>query len=187
MELLKSTSSILNKDKSVDVNSVLPNLKSFLSAKSESLAASDYLASEAVSLSLPPDYFHLVPSWKYLHNSITLIETLKVILVFISFVSKSKEARAAKDTLDTIKNSVDKVANIIKENTKVLKERITASGVLNQLVSFCQGPDGTLMKESFNDYMQTSFLELTLGSLMDSWEEALDSVIQLLHLNNLVS
>ncbi|WEW61277.1 hypothetical protein PRK78_006767 [Emydomyces testavorans] len=125
------------------------------------------------------------PTWHYLHTNISLLETLKTISLFVSSQtqgkSKSKPSPCiAKEKLEALRMLTKKLADVIKLNTRMLKSRIAESGTLGQLVSIVtSGPKGDMenLAAEIEKMIGTSSLELFCGSLMESWDEALDGVV----------
>ncbi|KAI5290777.1 hypothetical protein KEM54_000473, partial [Ascosphaera aggregata] len=116
-----------------------------------------------------------VPSWIYMHCNISCFETLSATHIFLQRVSKSKYAKVPKEELDSLKSSVLQLSEVIRSNTKRLKGQITKPGILGELIAACTAGSEVLRKE-MGDLLGEAELEAFAGSLIESWEEALDGV-----------
>lgn len=127
----------------------------------------------------------IAPTWRYLHSIFTLIETVKALsqLVTLASAKASKTAKLPKDRLDRLSTLVSEVSELIRSNTKALKQRVSAPGVLGKLVDLTfQGEPsnkyGADLQAALETTMDASDIEVFVGSLMESWEEALDGVMR---------
>lgn len=121
------------------------------------------------------------PSWLYLHGSITLLETLKAITLFTSIQRKSKRKSPSipRENLEDLETLTKELGDVIKKNARSLKSQIAGAGMLGELVStVTTGPKDALISYSteIEQMIDTTSVELFCGSLMDSWDEALDGV-----------
>lgn len=132
------------------------------------------------------------PSWIFLHEAILLLETLKAILLFVSFISKNKSSTSGdgKAKINALKNRVEAVVDEVRVQCQGLKTRISSSGMLGHLVDIVHMRPGGLtgtadlegartLDAEIEGLMDSAFLELFCGSLMESWEDALDGVISI--------
>ncbi|EEH47984.2 uncharacterized protein PADG_04068 [Paracoccidioides brasiliensis Pb18] len=174
-------------------------LEDFLTQKSTTLTPSTAILPTTITLSLNSS----APSWLYLHNTISLLETLKAVTLFITYISTSKAklpAALAKlvpttEKLESLTNLVRQIVEIIQNNTRFLKMQIAESGMLGELVEWvtggydCEktfslggqggqgGKEVGVVRREIEELMDTASLELFCGSLMESWDEALDGVL----------
>lgn len=124
------------------------------------------------------------PSWTYLHEMFTTLESLKAISLIISVSSKkgSKSTKLPKDRVDRLSGLIRQAHESIRANTRILKSRISEPGVLGHLIELVlSGPDGEQGKElraELEKTLDTSALELFCGSLKESWDEGLDGVME---------
>ncbi|EEP79941.1 predicted protein [Uncinocarpus reesii 1704] len=169
------------------IDAIFSQIESWLNDKIATLTVSNP-AEVAGTINLAPSSSSTVspaPSWIYLHSNISLLETLKAICLFVSAQaagkSKSKPANSiSKEKLESLKILSKKLAEVVKVNTRRLKSHIAESGMLGQLVSLATtGPRGTSegISVEIAKMIDTSSLELFCGSLMESWDEALDGVV----------
>jgi N-terminal acetyltransferase B complex non-catalytic subunit len=143
--------------------------------------------------------FSSVPSWMYFHTAYSTLETLKAVILFTTFASKlrstpssSTATRVTKDGLTALNKLALSVVKEVKTQTRTLKSNFAASGLLGRLVDVAtNGPDFQEAKEGdgtpddeklrlsrqIEELVEMSSLELFCGSLMESWEEALDGVL----------
>lgn len=132
------------------------------------------------------------PSWIYLHDTILLLETLMAISLFVSFIIKNKSFTSgdAKSKLDALRDRIKSVSSEVKVQSQGLKTRISSSGMLGHLVDIVSlrpsGQDRTADSEGsrsldveIEGLIDSASLELFCGSLMESWENALDGVISI--------
>jgi N-terminal acetyltransferase B complex non-catalytic subunit len=125
------------------------------------------------------------PSWRYLHEMFLALESLKAISLITSHASKkgSKTVKIAKDRVDRLADLTRQVHESIRANTRTLKSRISESGVLGDLIELVlSGPDGgergKHLRSELEKTLDLPALELFCGSLMESWEEGLNGVLE---------
>ncbi|KAK2788459.1 hypothetical protein FQN53_003605 [Emmonsiellopsis sp. PD_33] len=183
LTILKLLATSSAKQPSTSVTDHLTTLESFLTQTLTTLSAP--LPSQNQTINLTPNNpspSSSAPSWLYLHSTISLLETLKAISLFTSYLSKTKSKLLPKDKLDALTKQVAHLLDAIKENTRFLKRQISESGMLGELVEWATGgyndggEDGVVRKE-IEELMDTASLELFCGSLMESWDDALDGVV----------
>lgn len=124
------------------------------------------------------------PTWRFLHTVFTLLDTLKALSQLSNLASRkgTKSTKLPKDRVDRLSTLVADVFELVRANTKALKQRVSASGVLSGLVDLvCQGDPSSKYSQELQQTLETtldgSALEMFCGSLMESWEEALDGVM----------
>ncbi|PGH07686.1 hypothetical protein GX51_01695 [Blastomyces parvus] len=105
----------------------------------------------------------------------------------------TQEALPNKETLQNLRTIVQQLIDAIRRNTRFLKMQIADSGMLGELVEWVTGgygferdtvkngngdgeEEGAVRRE-IEELMDTASLELFCGSLMESWDEALDGVL----------
>ncbi|OAX82256.1 hypothetical protein ACJ72_03393 [Emergomyces africanus] len=215
------------------ISTHLATLESFLTEKLTTLSSTPIVSSiltttipltpptqqgAAVAAATPS----IAPSWLYLHNTISLLETLKATSLFLTYLSLSSSKSASKtksqlsttatkqvfptrETLENLKNLTRELVDVIRRNTRFLKMQIAESGMLGELVEWVTGgygfenntvnsddggDDGVnggdregkkqgSVRGEIEELMDTASLELFCGSLMESWDEALDGVLGL--------
>ncbi|KAI1942769.1 hypothetical protein LOZ66_001176 [Ophidiomyces ophidiicola] len=190
--LLKLVSSIAHKSSASNEGSegmIYSQIESWAQHKAEALTSSSLIDLEGVLNLTPstPSASSPVPSWLYIHANISLLETLKAISLLVSSLTSQNPDSIAlhhvsKDRLDALKLTVKDIADIIRTNTRILKRCIAEPGVLGQLVSvITTGPLGVASECSIEigKLIDTPSLELFCGSLMESWDEALDGVVSI--------
>jgi N-terminal acetyltransferase B complex non-catalytic subunit len=177
---------LLNDPKSIqgeDFEGLLTQVEDWLTS------ALDSVSSDATAFADTTIHFQSgkpsVPSWLYLHNSFTVLETLKAVSLILSVSSSKKSSKSAaklpKERGDRLGELVGQVYEAIKSNTRVLKSHIAEPGMLGALIdlvligeSNAQG--GQLHKELENT-LDAGALEVFCGELMESWEEGLDGIL----------
>ncbi|KAJ5673827.1 hypothetical protein N7462_009266 [Penicillium macrosclerotiorum] len=124
------------------------------------------------------------PTWRYFHSVFTLLETIKALsqLVILASRKGSKAAKLPKGRFDQLSALVPEVFESVRRNTRVFKQCISEAGVLSSLVDLVlQGDQGNLyskeLQETLDTSMDSAAVEMFCGSLMESWEEALDGVM----------
>lgn len=124
------------------------------------------------------------PTWKYLHSVFTLLETIKALSQLAGLASKKgvKSAKLPKERVERLSTLVSEVYDLVRANTRAMKQRVSASGVLSTLVDLViQGDQSAKSEKDVQDIVETTLgpanVELFCGSLMESWEEALDGVL----------
>lgn len=137
------------------------------------------------------------PTWKFLHTSFTQLETLQTISFFLSLQARrTKSSKAdkailiAKDKLPEYQEKVGQAEKAIHDRAKVLKDGLGLSGVLGKLVDAAAGrieeADDQLINSEeykalaaeFADLIDEVALEEYCGGMKESWEDALDGVLQ---------
>lgn len=124
------------------------------------------------------------PSWKYLHPIFTLLETIKALVLLVEIASRkaSKGAKLPKEPVGRLAALVPQIYELVRSNTRALKQRTSASGVLSSMVDLViQGsqehPHDQDLQRVLESALGASDIELFCGELMESWEEALDGVM----------
>lgn len=125
------------------------------------------------------------PSWRYLHGMFVTLESLKAISLITSHASKkgSKTAKLPRDRVDRLADLTRQVHESIRANTRTLKSRISEPGVLGDLIELVLGGPGRSeeannLRSELEKMLDPPAQELFCGSLMDSWEEGLDGVLE---------
>lgn len=144
-------------------------------------ATSPLIASTAVFLEANAP---VGPTWKYLHTAFVLLETIKALSQLVGLASKkgAKPAKLPKERVERLSTLVSEIYELIRSNTRALKQRVSASGALSTLVDLViQGDQSAKSGKDVQDILETTLdpanVELFCGSLMESWEEALNGVM----------
>ncbi|GBF59806.1 N-alpha-acetyltransferase NatB auxiliary subunit [Trichophyton mentagrophytes] len=174
------------------VDNTLSKVGAYLEERLKVLVTPDSKTSGTIDLTPNSNSASPAPSWIFLHEAILLLETLKAILLFISFINKNKSYTSGdgKAKINALKDRVKAVADEVRAQCQGLKIRISSSGMLGHLVDIVHmrpgGLTGTEDVESaltldaeIEALMDSASLELFCGSLMESWEDALDGVISI--------
>lgn len=153
---------------------------------SENKSKADYKISPIISATtvhIQPDN-PSGPTWVYLHTLFTLLETLKALSQLITLGGKKTPnlAKISKERLGKMATLVPEVFELVRSNTRALKNHISAPGVLSALVdNTLQGSYdcsyGQELQMTLEETVGNADLELFCGSLMESWEEALNGVL----------
>lgn len=171
---------------SEQVDSALGRIEQFMDLKKKDLTlnkagTSPLIASTAVFLGTDSG---AVPSWKYFHNSFTLLETIKALSQLVGLASKkgAKTTKLPKERVERLSTLVSEIYDLVRSNTRSLKQSVSASGVLSTLVDLViQGEQFSKSEKKVQDILESTLdpsnVELFCGSLMESWEEALDGVM----------
>lgn len=160
-----------------DLDGVLTELEKWLKTKNECLSDTEnYAFKDTVHLKNKP----LAPSYIYLHSSFTLLETLKAISLFLAYATVSKaKSSSLKDKAENLHSLVKQVGDRVRSNTRLLKSRISESGVLGELVDLVladQEAEGSVGSE-IAEIIDTAALEVFCGEVMESWEDGLNGVL----------
>jgi len=124
------------------------------------------------------------PSWEYLHVVFHLLETVKALSQLVTLASRKalKTAKLPKERVERLSSLVSEVFESVRSNTRVLKLRVSSSGLLSALVKLVMEGDssqgyGDDLRGLLDRTVDVSTLELFCGALMESWEEGLDGVM----------
>lgn len=124
------------------------------------------------------------PTWRFFHTVFTLLDTVRALSQLTAQASRkgSKTMKLPKDRVDRLSTLVTEVFELVRANTKALKQRVSASGVLSGLVDLVGQGDpsnkyGQELQQTLDTTLDGSALEVFCGSLMESWDEALDGVM----------
>jgi N-terminal acetyltransferase B complex non-catalytic subunit len=144
-------------------------------------ATSQLIASTAVFLEADTP---AGPTWKYLHSTFVLLETIKALSQLLALAVKkgAKSAKLPKERVERLSILVSEIYELVRSNTRALKQRVSASGVLTSLVDLViQGDQPAKSEKEVQDVLETTLdpsnVEVFCGALMESWEEALVGVI----------
>ncbi|CEJ59380.1 hypothetical protein PMG11_08005 [Penicillium brasilianum] len=171
---------------SEQVDAALGRVEEFLDIKKQGLSIheatlSPLIASTAVYLGADTP---VGPTWEYLHSTFVLLETVKALSQLVGLATKKggKAAKLPKERVERLSTLVSQIYELVRSNTRALKQRVSASGVLSSLVDLViQGDQSANSEKELQDILETTLdpsnVELFCGSLMESWEEALDGVL----------
>lgn len=171
---------------SEQVDAALGRVEEFLEIKKQGLSIheatlSPLIASTAVYLGADTP---VGPTWEYLHSTFVLLETVKALSQLVGLATKKggKAAKLPKERVERLSTLVSEIYELVRSNTRALKQRVSASGVLSSLVDLViQGDQSANSEKELQDILETTLdpsnVELFCGSLMESWEEALDGVL----------
>ncbi|KAJ5896158.1 uncharacterized protein N7473_005557 [Penicillium subrubescens] len=167
---------------SEQVDAALGRVGDFLESKKKDLtlsetATSQLIASTAVFLEADTP---AGPTWKYLHSTFVLLETIKALSQLLALAVKkgAKSAKLPKERVERLSILVSEIYELVRSNTRALKQRVSASGVLTSLVDLViQGDQSAKSEKEVQDVLETTLdpsnVEVFCGALMESWEEAL--------------
>lgn len=168
------------------VDAALGRVEEFLESKKKDLtlnetATSPLVASTAVFLKAdnPAGL-----TWQYLHSAFVLLETIKALSQLLALAVKkgAKSAKLPKERVERLSILVSEIYELVRSNTRALKQRVSASGVLTSLVELViQGDQSAKSEKEVQDVLETTLdpsnVEMFCGALMESWEEALVGVM----------
>lgn len=124
------------------------------------------------------------PTWRFFHSIWTLLETLKALSQLVTLGSRkaSKTTKLPKEHVERLSSLVNEVFELVRSNTRALKQHVLAPGVLGGLVDLVSqgGPSdryGQALQKTLETTLDISAVEMFCGSLMESWEEALNGVM----------
>lgn len=124
------------------------------------------------------------PTWEYLHAVFHLLETVKALSQLVALASRkaSKTTKLPKERVERLSTLVSEVFESVRSNTRVLKLRVSASGLLSVMVGLVMEGDssqgyGKDLRALLDKTLDVPALELFCGALMESWEDALDGVM----------
>ncbi|KAJ6108395.1 Cytoskeleton organization protein (Dec1) [Penicillium sp. IBT 18751x] len=150
--------------------------------KLDSTDVSPIISTTAFYLSDSPT----APTWRFFHAVFTLLETLKALsqLANLALRKGPKSTKLPKECIDRLSDLVAEVFDLVRANAKVLRKRVSASGVLSGLVDLVgQGEVSNNYSQELQQTLEAtldgSAVEVFCGSLMESWEDALDGVMGL--------
>lgn len=168
------------------VDAALGRVEEFLESKKKGLtlsetATSPLIASTAVFLEADTP---AGPTWQYLHNTFVLLETIKALSQLLALAVKkgAKSAKLPKERVERLSILVSEIYELVRSNTRALKQRVSAPGVLTSLVDLViQGDQSSKSEKEVQDILETTLdpsnVEMFCGALMESWEEALGGVM----------
>ncbi|KAJ5907744.1 hypothetical protein N7495_000426 [Penicillium taxi] len=171
---------------SEQVDKVLGQVEEWLVAKKAYLTLNDANVSPFVtenSTSLDKQTPN-APNWKYLHAIFSLLETLKALNKLVDLASRKdlKLLKLPKERVDRLNALVKETFVLVRSNTRVLRKRISESGLLSSLSDLIMfgdhsDPAGKELQSIMGTTFGESDVELFAAGLMESWEEALDGVM----------
>lgn len=126
----------------------------------------------------------IAPTWRFLHATFMLFETLKASsqLAILASRKASKAVTLPKERVQRLSVLVPEVFDMVRSNTRSLKRRLSEPGVLTSLIDLVtQGEPSAPYEKELQTVLEStldmSSVEVFCGSLMESWEEALDGVL----------
>ncbi|KAJ5176236.1 uncharacterized protein N7482_002113 [Penicillium canariense] len=172
---------------SEQLDAALGRVEDWLESKKKDLALNEAITSSLITstaVSLGADT-PAGPTWRYLHSVFVLLETVKALSQLVGLASRkgAKTAKLPKERVERLSTLAFELYEMIRSNTRALKQRVSASGVLSSLVDLViQGDQSAKSEKEVQDILEatldSSSVELFCGSLMESWEEALDGVMR---------
>lgn len=176
-----------------DINKVFKQMEEWVSKTLENVSDdATILADTAIDLPSEGNSKRILPSWQYLHASVSLLETLKVLSLTISLVETSAKklpksgAKPTKEVVQRLKEAATKLQEQVKSNTRTLRSNVIGSGVLGALTDliFQQSQEDSTgasseLAEELEQTLDASDVEVFCGELLESWEEALGGVLSL--------
>lgn len=168
-------------------DNALVTVADYLESKKKDLSLSDAKSSPfmiATALCLEPGV-PLAPTWRYLHSTFTLLETLKVVSQLASLKVPTM-SKLSKDHVQRLSTLAGEIFELVMSNTRAMKQHLSAPGVLGKLIDLVMHGDpsdryGQNLQIALDFAMDESAVELFVGSLMESWEEALDGALKVKH------
>ena len=164
-----------------EVEGSLSEVEEWLSSKTQYLAPNDKKTSPIISNTAI--IFHSespsAPSWRFLHETSLILETLKAVsqLTIIASKKGTKSAKLPKDRIEQLTASVRQAHESIRTNIRNLKSRISESGVLSALIDLVLSGTTGELRDALEKTLDTSALEVFAGELMESWEEGLEGLV----------
>lgn len=133
------------------------------------------------------------PDWQYLHHQFVRLELLRIVAMWVTVMNKKLKAEKDKTQIaltENLRGDLGKLRGIVAEEvkslhnqTRELKEKLSASGVLGRLVDAVLGRTGDVSEaqKALGDRLQGLQDEATVeeycGLLRESWEDALDGIL----------
>lgn len=133
------------------------------------------------------------PDWQYIHHQFLRLETLRMVAHWIALMTrklkaekdKAKQAMVVnlKARLAELRDAVGVQIKTVHDQTKELKENLSAGGVLSRLVDAVMGrtDDVSEAQKALGETMQKlqdeAAVEEYCGALRESWEDALDGIL----------
>ena len=124
------------------------------------------------------------PTWRFFHSVFALIETLKALSQLVALGSRKapKTAKLPTQRVERLSDLVVEVFELVRSNVRALKQQLSQAGVLTSLVDLViQGDQSDKYQKGLQETLEATLglseVELFCGSLMESWEEALDGVM----------
>ena len=194
--LLLTAALLLSDSQSVsgqDINKVFKEMEEWISKTLERVSDDTAVFSDTAII-LPSSEGNgkrILPSWRYLHDSVLLSETVKVLLSTLSLVERSAKklpksgAKPSKEAVQGLKEAATKLQEKVKSNTRSLRSNGIGSGVLGALTDLIfkqsQGQEhsSSELAEELEQTLDASAVEVFCGELLESWEEALGGVMSL--------
>uniref|UniRef100_A0A093V0Q6 N-alpha-acetyltransferase 25, NatB auxiliary subunit n=1 Tax=Talaromyces marneffei PM1 TaxID=1077442 RepID=A0A093V0Q6_TALMA len=193
--ILLTATLLLSDAKSVpgqDINKIFKQMEEWISKTLENVSDGAAIFT-STTIALPASEGNskrILPSWKYLHSSFLLLETLKVLSSTISLVETSAKklpksgAKPSKEVVQSLKEVATKLQEKVKSNTRTLRSNVIGSGVLGALTDLIFLQSQKDLIESSNELageleqtLDASGVEVFCGELLESWEEALGGVL----------
>ncbi|KAL4978030.1 N-acetyltransferase B complex non catalytic subunit-domain-containing protein [Aspergillus desertorum] len=168
------------------VDESLGQLEVWLNANLDALttdgnSVSPLMSQTAISLQSDAPY---APTWQFFHGVFSILDSVKALVSLCSTASR-KSLKGAKLPKDRVENLLDlgcRVHQGAHANIRALKKRLSESGKLGSLMDLVVagrgiGEDGAQLRGELEKTLNTSFLELFCGELMESWDEALGGAL----------
>lgn len=188
--LLSDSSSVPGED----ISNLFKQLQEWISTTLQSVSNNAiFSASTTISLvSSSENSKRSLPSWEYLHNSFSLLETVKALSSTIAVAENAKRlpkqgAKPSKEAVKGLKELVNELHETIKSNARNLRSNVMGSGVLGALSDYIlqqsqvTGSENTNseFRQELEKTLDSAAVEIFCGELMESWEEGLGGILSL--------
>ena len=186
-ELLKLTAFIAgSKETSPEqADIIVGKVGDWLQLKKAELTLTEARSSSLISataLSLQSDS-PSAPTWVFFHSVFNYLETIKALSQLVNLASRksSRTTKLLATNVERLATLLVEVTELIRSNVRALKHNISQPGVLTSLVDLVVLGDesdksGKELQQTLEAALDVSKVEIFCGSLMESWEEALDGV-----------
>lgn len=196
--LLKATL-LLSDGKAVsgqDINKIFEQLQNWVSEGLDDVSK-DTLLFDASTVSVSSSeggQARSLPSWRYFHACVLLLETLKMLSTTITLVETSSKklpkggARPSKEAVQALKEVVNTLQDAIRSKTRTLRSSVIGSGVLGAMTDLIfeqtqsensHAEDKNTLAIELEKTLDASAVEVFCGELIESWEEALGGILSI--------
>ncbi|KAI5295680.1 hypothetical protein KEM52_000582 [Ascosphaera acerosa] len=143
----------------------------WVTQKLAQITADEFIPSLALRISESQS----VPTWRYMHDTITCLETLSAAHIFLRRAHKSKSITVPQSDLDTLERGLAQLAEAIRKKTAILRSTVAGPETVTALESSCHRGSGALQK-ALDRVLTAASLRKFAQRLRESWLEALDGV-----------
>ena len=126
----------------------------------------------------------IVPYGLHLHGAFCALEASKCVITYLdTFVANNKTFKhsLSKEQATSLRKSVDELYQFIRTESLAIKNNLSKSGTVRELVDILRGPEEgetDRISKEVSSLIEKPWTERFCVDLIESWQDAIDGVLQ---------